>query len=54
MSRKQQIVRVVEEFKLNEMVFVRMRGYTALWPSRIIDMTAKQVQVYFLGCLGQV
>lgn len=54
MAHKQQIIEFNEVFKLHEMVFVRMRGYKALWPSRIISMSDTKVQVFFLGCMGQV
>lgn len=54
MANKQQIVQLSNEFKLHEIVFVRMRGYTALWPSRIISMSGTKVQVHFFGCMGQM
>lgn len=42
------------EYRLHEIVFVKMTGYSVWWPSRIIRIEANRYQVYFLGDLGRM
>lgn len=41
-------------FRLHELVFVKMKGYTIWWPSRIIGIEGSRFTVFFLGDRGNV
>lgn len=54
MGNKKQLLKIEETYQVGELVFVRMRGYSKWWPSRIIEVSNNRVKVFFFGCLGQV
>lgn len=52
-NKKKQLVLCDIEYKINEIVWCKMRGY-GQWPSRIIELDGNKVKVFFLGYMGAV